>query len=103
MKKRILSLLCSLALLVTMMPVSAFAADAGWAQSAVSALDEIYGSGVFSADDGLMSNADVQSVLSKTGWKTDVLLDDNEFTRSDACEVLVDVFMLPLGKQSAIQ
>ncbi len=103
MKKRILSLLCSLALLVTMMPVSAFAADASWAQSAVSALNEIYGSGVFSADDGLMSNADVQSVLSKTGWKTDVLLDDNEFTRSDACEVLVDVFMLPLGKQSAIQ
>ena len=50
-----------------------------------------------------MSNADVQSVLSKTGWKTDVLLDDNEFTRSDACEVLADVFMLPLGKQSAIQ
>lgn len=103
MKKRILSLLCNLALLVTMMPVSAFAADASWAQSAVSALNEIYGSGVFSADDGLMSNADVQSVLSKTGWKTDVLLDDNEFTRSDACEVLVDVFMLPLGKQSAIQ
>ena len=103
MKKRILSLLCSLALLVTMMPVSAFAADASWAQSAVSALNEIYGSGVFSADDGLMSNADVQSVLSKTGWKTDVLLDDNEFTRSDACEVLADVFMLPLGKQSAIQ
>ena len=103
MKKRILSLLCSLALLVTMMPVSAFAADASWAQSAVSALNEIYGSGVFSADDGLMSNADVQSVLSKTGWKTDVLLDDNEFARSDACEVLVDVFMLPLGKQSAIQ
>ena len=103
MKKRILSLLCSLALLVTMMPVSAFAADASWAQSAVSALNEIYGSGVFSADDGLISNADVQSVLSKTGWKTDVLLDDNEFTRSDACEVLADVFMLPLGKQSAIQ
>ena len=103
MKKRILSLLCSLALLVTMMPVSAFAADASWAQSAVSALNEIYGSGVFSADDGLMSNADVQSVLSKTGWKTDVLLDNNEFTRSDACEVLADVFMLPLGKQSAIQ
>ena len=103
MKKRILSLLCSLALLVTMMPVSAFAADASWAQSAVSALNEIYGSGVFSADDGLMSNADVQSVLSKTGWKTDVLLDDDEFTRSDACEVLADVFMLPLGNQSAIQ
>ena len=103
MKKRILSLLCSLALLVTMMPVSAFAADASWAQSAVSALNEIYGSGVFSADDGLMSNADVKSVLSKTGWETEVLLDDNEFTRSDACEVLADVFMLPLGNQSAIQ
>ena len=62
MKKRILSLLCSLALLVAMLPISAFAADAGWAQSAVSALNGIYGNGVFSADDSEMTHGDAKAL-----------------------------------------
>ena len=106
MKKRILSLLCSLAMLVAMLPVSAFAADASWADSAVSALDEVYGSGVFSADGGEMTHGDAKTIAASVGWSTYKIDSDTEttLTRSDACEVLADVFDLPVtSDQTAIE
>ena len=105
MKKRILSLLCSLAMLVAMLPVSAFAADASWADSAVSALNGIYGSGVFSADDGEMTHGDAKTIAEKAGWSTYKIGSDTslKLTRSAACEVLADVFDLPIGSKTAIE
>lgn len=105
MKKRILSLLCGLAMLVAMLPVSAFAADASWADSAVSALDGIYGSGVFSADDGEMTHGDAKTIAEKAGWSTYKINSDSDvkLTRADACEVLADVFDLPIGSKTAIE
>lgn len=106
MKKRILSLLCGLAMLVAMLPVSAFAADASWADSAVSALNGIYGSGVFSADDGEMTHGDAKTIAEKAGWSTYKINSDSDvkLTRADACEVLADVFDLPVtSDQTAIE
>lgn len=92
-------------MLVAMLPVSAFAADASWADSAVSALDGIYGSGVFSADDGEMTHGDAKTIAEKAGWSTYKINSDSDvkLTRADACEVLADVFDLPIGSKTAIE
>lgn len=106
MKKRILSLLCSLALLAAMLPVSAFAADASWAAEAVKTLNGIYGSGVFSADEGAMTRRDAKAIAKSAGWSTYKINSDSDvkLTRADACEVLADVFDLPvMSDQTAIE
>lgn len=93
-------------MLVAMLPVSAFAADASWADSAVSALNGIYGSGVFSADDGEMTHGDAKTIAEKAGWSTYKIDSDTnlKLTRSAACEVLADVFDLPVtSDQTAIE
>ena len=92
-------------MLVAMLPVSAFAADASWADSAVSALNGIYGSGVFSADDGEMTHGDAKTIAEKAGWSTYKIGSDTslKLTRSAACEVLADVFDLPIGSKTAIE
>lgn len=102
MKKRVISLLMVLALTVGLLPTSALAAGTtNWAQSAVDALNAIYGSGMFSADDTAeMSEKDTVDLLEKMGCTTDVVLDNGtsgaQLTRGKACEVLADVFDLPV-------
>ena len=89
-----------------MLPVSAFAADASWADSAVSALDEVYGSGVFSADGGEMTHGDAKTIAASVGWSTYKIDSDTnlKLTRSAACDVLADVFDLPVtSDQTAIE
>ena len=92
-------------MLVAMLPVSAFAADASWADSAVSALNGVYGSGVFSASDGEMTHGDAKTIAEKAGWSTYKINSDSDvkLTRADACEVLADVFDLPIGSKTAIE
>ena len=104
MKKRFLSLLCVLALCLSLLPTTAMAAD-HWAADAVDTLSTIYGSGVFSADDGTMTVEDLNTLMEKTGWKTDKAGSDTTtpLSRGTACEVLADVFDLPIGSKSAIR
>nr|WP_297274184.1 S-layer homology domain-containing protein [uncultured Agathobaculum sp.] len=111
MKKRVISLLMALALTVGLLPTSALAAGTtNWAQSAVDALNAIYGSSIFSADDTAeMSEKDTVDLLEKMGCTTDVVLDNGtsgaQLTRGKACEVLADVFDLPVdtaANQTAI-
>ena len=93
-------LLCT-ALLACLLPTAALAEDAPWAGDAVEKLNGIYGEGVFSADDGDMTEEDVNAILEKTGWETDVALSEAPesppLTRTKACDVLADVFRLPVG------
>lgn len=105
MKKRLLSLFCAVALLAGLLPATALAAEADWALETVDKLNGIYGDSVFSADDGEMTHGDVKSIAEQTGWSTYKINSDTsvKLTRSAACEVLADVFMLPLDSQSAIQ
>ena len=105
MKKRLLSLFCAVALLAGLLPATALAAEADWALETVDKLNGIYGDSVFSADDGEMTHGDVKSIAEQTGWSTYKINSDTsvKLTRSAACEVLADVFMLPLGSQSAIE
>lgn len=106
MKKRLCSVLLAIVLSVGLLPVGALAAD--WATDAVSTLNGIYGSdssGPFSADDTAMTVAELNILITATGWETDKIGsdDDGDLSRSTACEVLADVFDLPLNGQSAIQ
>lgn len=108
MKKRFLSLLCVLALCLSLLPTTALAADgtADWATDAVSKLNTIYGSGPFSADDVTMTVADLNALMTATGWKTDKVSSDGSgnLSRGTACAVLADVFDLPVPSgTSAIQ
>lgn len=105
MKKRLLSLFCAFALVAGLLPATALAAD-HWAADAVSTLNGIYGdggSGPFSADDGTMTEGDLNTLITATGWNTTVSPGSGNLSRSKACEVLADVFDLPIGSQSAIQ
>lgn len=92
-------------MLVAMLPVSAFAADASWAAEAVKTLNGIYGSGVFSADEGAMTRRDAKASAKSAGWSTYKIDSDSDvkLTRADACEVLADVFDLPIGSKTAIE
>lgn len=104
--RRGLSILLTLCLLLGLsagLAVPAGAATADWAQSAVDTLNGIYGSNVFSADDAEMTVSDAQSVLNALNNSTDVLDGQSSFTRGLACEVLADIFALPIGNQTAIQ
>ena len=102
MKKLLSALLCA-ALLAGLLPATALAAEASWAADAVSKLNGIYGSGVFSAEDTGMTEGDLNALITATGWNTTVSLGNENLTRDTACEVLADVFDLPIGSQSAIQ
>lgn len=98
------SILLTLCLLIGLSAGLAVPAGAEhWAQSAVDTLNGIYGSNVFSADDAEMTVSDAQSVLNALNNSTDVLDGQSSFTRGLACEVLADIFALPIGNQTAIQ
>lgn len=99
MKKKLCSLLLAAVMLVCLLPVSALAAEADWATDAVSKLNTIYDTTVFSADDGTMKEKDAVDIVSAVKWSTTVSLDSNgtiELSRGKACEVLADVFDLPV-------
>lgn len=83
----------TLALAVSLLPGAALAAE-HWAQPAVTALNDIYGDGVFSTDETAMTVDDARDVLNAMGSPTDRLDGKTEFTRILACEVLADAFAL---------
>ena len=107
MKKRVWSILLALILALSLFPVTGLAADVDWAKDAVTTLNNIYGSGVFFAEDATMKEKDAADIVSAAQWATTVSLDDTDATpdlsRQKACEVLADVFALPIGSQSAIK
>lgn len=108
MKKRVLSLILAFCLIIGLMPTAALAANAPWAADAVNALNEIYGSGVFSADDATMTEGDAYTVLQSMGATTTGLTSGSTtaLTRTKACTVLATIFKLPVtgsGANAAIQ
>ena len=107
MSKKLLSILLALAISLSL-AVPALAADAPtnhWAQDAVDALNRIYGSGIFSADDNEITESDAYTVLHSMGASTAELTSDSntKLTRAKACTVLATIFKLPLGNKTAIQ
>lgn len=109
MKKRLLASLLSLCLIVGLLSTAALAADAHWAADAVNKLNEIYGSNTFTASDDVMDLSEAATVLKAMGCESEKLPDPNNggsatFTRSVACEVLAEVFSLPVPSgKTAIQ
>lgn len=107
-KRWLAGLLCAV-LLAGLLPMEARAAGGHWADEAVTALNNIYGSGVFQASDETMSLSDAATVLQAMGCESEKLPnpgsgDTSSFTRGTACEVLAEVFQLPLEEnQSAIE
>lgn len=109
MRRGLCGVLC-LVLLLGLLPAAALAEETGgqgthWAQSAVEQLNKIYGSNLFSTSDDDMTVSGVQSLLTTMGCSTDKLKDaSGNLTRGQACEVLADVFSLPVAEnQPAIQ
>ena len=98
MKRWLSGLLC-LVLLLGLLPTAALAEGepASWADPAVKVLNEIYGSNIFSASDETMDADDAQTVLNNMG-RSD-LTAPNPFNRAAACEVLAEVFVLPVGEE----
>ena len=99
-KRWLAGLLCAV-LLAGLLPMEARAAGGHWADEAVTALNNIYGSGVFQASDETMSLSDAATVLQAMGCESEKLPnpgsgDTSSFTRGTACEVLAEVFQLPL-------
>ena len=88
----------TLALAVSLLPGAALAAEGHWAQPAVTALNDIYGDGVFSTDETAMTVDDARNVLNAMGSPADRLEGKTEFTRTLACEVLADAFALQPDK-----
>lgn len=111
--RRWLASLLALALCLTLLPGTALAEDgtADWAADAVKTLNTIYtgytGSenGPFSNSTGEMTEGDAASIASSVGWTTSKVTSgsDTPLSRSKACDVLADVFDLPIGSKSAIQ
>ena len=106
MKKKLLSAALALALCLMLLPGTALAAEADWAKDAVDKLNGIYGENLFSANDGTMTVAELNTLMEKTGWETDKVSSDDSgnLSRGTACEVLADVFGLPVPEgKTAIQ
>lgn len=105
--KRWFAGLLSVVLILTLLPVTALAAEQqSWAQSAVDTLNRIYDGSVFSTDETAMTEGDAYTVLSSMGCTSDKVTEksDENLTRSDACDVLAEVFNLPVeSSSSAIQ
>ena len=97
MKKRILAAALSLCMIVTLLPISVFAAgdnpaEESWALSAVNTLNTLYKTDVFTASGEVMTETEVQAVLAVMGNENYSGLGTGDLTRSGACEVLTDIF-----------
>ena len=106
MKKKLLSAALALALCLMLLPGTALAAEADWAKDAVDKLNGIYGENLFSANDGTMTVAELNTLMGNAGWDTDKVSsgDSENLSRGTACEVLADVFDLPVPEgKTAIQ
>lgn len=110
--KKLLAVWLSALLLVSLLPTGVLAAgeNADWATSAVTALEKVYGTGMFSNSTDNMKEKDLAGMLGegKTGWtlSSNITLEtssDKLLTRSKACDVLAEVFNLDLSGKSAIQ
>lgn len=102
--KRWLSIVLCLVMVLGLLPATALAEESHWAQSAVDTLNEVYGTTVFSTDETQMTVGDAAEIASEVGWKTEKVTTGSQtlLTRGTACEVLADVFDLPVGNGSAI-
>ena len=98
MKKRMLSIFMVLMLVLGVFPAPAHAANAAWASDAVTTLNEIYGSDVFSASTETMTQADAYTILTEMGCDTDSfdVYSLDPVTRGDACRVIANVYQLPV-------
>ena len=108
--KKLLAVLLSVLLLASLLPTGVMAAgeNADWATSAVTALEKVYGTGMFSNSTDNMKEKDLAGMLgeSKTGWTVSdkISLDqsgDTLLTRSKACKVLAEVFSLDISSSSS--
>ena len=113
MKKRMLSMFLTLCLCLSLLPMSALAADGDhWADSAVNTLNEMYNvNSLFEANDKDLSFKDAESTLDAAGWHSDAFdeayaakdSENDPVSRGLACEVLAEIFNLPIGNESAIE
>lgn len=102
MKKRVLSLL--LVFVMCLLPMTALAEDAPWAQEAVDLLNTQYPNAGFTASTDPMTENEAASLVANMGRKTNVsLAGDGVLLRAKACEVLADLFGLETDGVSAIQ
>lgn len=106
--RRWLAALLALALCLTLLPGTALAEDgtADWAADAVKTLNTIYTDSEndpFSNSTGEMTEGDLSTLMSTVGWKPDKVTADSgsntPLSRGKACEVLADVFKLPVGSE----
>ncbi len=108
LKRRALSILLTLMLVIGLFPMVSFGAEAPWATEVAAELNRIYDVGVFSADDGAMTEKDAAEILTAIGASTEEALDTESvagsaLTRSKACEILADVYAVPVpARASAI-
>ncbi|MGN1004511.1 MAG: S-layer homology domain-containing protein [Oscillospiraceae bacterium] len=103
-KRWLAGLLCAV-LLVSLLPTAALADESTqehWAADAVDTLNGIYQTSVFQTNDNPMDLSAANSVLTAMGCTSEKLPSSGSFTRGVACEVLAEVFDLPIGS-SAIQ
>ena len=109
--KKLLAVLLSALLLTSLLPTGVLAADDGsWANSAVTTLEGVYGTDIFSNSTENMTEKNLSDMLGegKTGWtlSSNITLEtssDKLLTRSKACDVLAEVFNLDLSSKPAIQ
>lgn len=117
MKKRFLSVLLCLCLLVGALPVTVLAettpetaeyAGVPWARQAVEFLNVIYGAGTFTGDGSELTKSEAETLLAKMRCVTDQLdhigqarpdeAPNLPLSRADACAVLVQIFNMPIGE-----
>lgn len=99
--KKCVSLLLSFALILTLAPMTAFAAEMPWASDAVNKLNSIYGGGTFSADDTVVTVEAMKELL--TGAfsyeetdqiVTDLLGSGTDLSRLQMARIACDLFGL---------
>ncbi len=102
-RNKLVCIVLSVCISLTMFPIGCFAAH--WSDEAVNTLNEIYGNNIFSTDETIpITKESMNTFLEKMNWATDVsLINTENLTRGEACEILADVFRLPIGDNSAIK
>lgn len=108
-KQKVITLLLAAILLVSLVPVHISAATASWADDAVAVMNDIYGGGVFSANDAKVTVSEAKSLISNTLKYTGsdvngILLseifmptgnDGRTLTRKEACAMIYAILQLP--------